>query len=211
MAIIAIVVVLINLNVNTALTVFIGAVLACIVALSLRVSWKDTEKTIISTLADCSVTFLIVIMVGMLVGIWMAGGTVPALMYYGTKLISPAILLPLTFVLCCLTSIFTGTSFGAIATMGLALVGVASTTSLPLPLVVGAIGSGSYFGDKMSPLSDTTNLAAGVSKVGLYDHVNSMCYTTIPASIVCLIMYTIFGFIYGGGSIDAERANMICT
>ena len=146
MAIIAIVVVLINLNVNTALTVFIGAVLACIVALSLRVSWKDTEKTIISTLADCSVTFLIVIMVGMLVGIWMAGGTVPALMYYGTKLISPAILLPLTFVLCCLTSIFTGTSFGAIATMGLALVGVASTTSLPLPLVVGAIGSGSYFG-----------------------------------------------------------------
>lgn len=211
MAIIAIVVVLINLNVNTALTVFIGAVLACIVALSLRVSWKDTEKTIISTLADCSVTFLIVIMVGMLVGIWMAGGTVPALMYYGTKLISPAILLPLTFVLCCLTSIFTGTSFGAIATMGLALVGVASTTSLLLPLVVGAIGSGSYFGDKMSPLSDTTNLAAGVSKVGLYDHVNSMCYTTIPASIVCLIMYTIFGFIYGGGSIDAERANMICT
>lgn len=209
--IIAVIIVLTNIGVNTALTVFIGAALACILALSLRVPWGDIEDTVMSTLKDCSITFLVVIMVGMLVGLWMANGTVPSLMYYGMKLISPVILLPLTFILCCFTSLFTGTSFGSIATMGIAMVGVASTTSLPVPLVVGAVASGAYFGDKMSPLSDCTNLAAGITKVGLYDHINSMYYSTIPAALVCAVMYTVAGFIYGGGAMDTEKANLICN
>lgn len=209
--IIAVIVLLTNIGVNTALTVFIGGVLACILALSLRVPWKDIEENIMSTLKDCSITFLVVIMVGMLIGLWMANGTVPSLMYYGMKLISPVILLPLTFLLCCFTSLFTGTSFGSIATMGIAMVGVASTTSLPVPLVVGAVASGAYFGDKMSPLSDCTNLASGIAKVELYAHINSMYYSTLPAAIVCLVMYTVAGFIYGGGAIDVEKANLICN
>lgn len=208
--IILVIIVMINIGVNTSLTVFAGAVLACVLALSLNISWQKIEETVVSTIGSCAVTFLVVIMVGMLVGIWMAGGTVPALMYYGMKLISPMILLPLAFVLCCLTSLFTGTSFGAIATMGLAMMGVASTTTLPTPLVVGAIASGAYFGDKMSPLSDTTNLAAGISKTGLYDHIGSMCYTTIPAAIVCVVLYGAAGFIYGGGAIDTARADVFC-
>ena len=208
--IILVIILMINIGVNTALTVFTGACLSCILALVLSVSWEKIEETVVSTIGSCAVTFLVVIMVGMLVAIWMAGGTVPALMYYGMKLISPMILLPLAFVLCCLTSLFTGTSFGAIATMGLAMMGVASTTTLPTPLVVGAIASGAYFGDKMSPLSDTTNLAAGISKVGLYDHINSMCYTTIPAAIVCTVLFAAAGFIYGGGSIDTARAELFC-
>lgn len=208
--IIAIIVILTNIGVNTALTVFIGAVLACILALSLSVPWATIENNIMSTLKDCSITFLVVIMVGMLVGLWMANGTVPSLMYYGMKLISPVILLPLAFILSCFTSLFTGTSFGSIATMGVAMVGVASATNLPIPLVVGAIASGAYFGDKMSPLSDCTNLASGITKVGLYDHINSMYYSTIPAAMVCIILYTIAGFMFGGGSIDTAKANLIC-
>lgn len=146
----------------------------------------------------------------MLVGIWMAGGTVPALMYYGMKLISPKILVPLAFVLSGLTAEFTGTSFGSVATMGIALVGVASTTSIPVPLVIAAVVCGAWFGDKMSPLSDTTNLASGVSRVPLYDHIGSMMYTTIPAALVALVLFTAAGLMHSGGEMDTTRANLIC-
>ena len=210
LAIIAVLVILINLNVDTTMCVFVGAILACLVCVVLRVPWKETEQTLLKVVADCIPTFLIVIMVGMLVGIWMAGGTVPSLMYYGMKLISPKILVPLSFVLCALTAEFTGTSFGSIATMGLAMVGVASTTSIPLGLVVGALVCGAWFGDKMSPLSDTTNLASGVSKVPLYDHINSMMYTTIPAAIVALILFAVAGLMYSGGTMDTAKADLIC-
>ena len=209
LAIIAVLVILINLNVDTTMCVFVGAILACLVCVVLRVPWKETEQTLLKVVADCIPTFLIVIMVGMLVGIWMAGGTVPSLMYYGMKLISPKILVPLSFVLCALTAEFTGTSFGSIATMGLAMVGVASTTSIPLGLVVGALVCGAWFGDKMSPLSDTTNLASGVSKVPLYDHINSMMYTTIPAAIVALILFAVAGLMYSGGTMDTAKADLI--
>ena len=210
LVIVAVLVVLINLGVDTTMSVFIAALIAVVIALLLNIPWADVEKTLLRVVSDCIPTFLIVIMVGMLVGIWMAGGTVPALMYYGMELISPKILVPLAFVLSGLTAEFTGTSFGSVATMGIALVGVASTTSIPVPLVIGAVVCGAWFGDKMSPLSDTTNLASGVSKVPLYDHINSMMYTTIPATLVALVLFTIAGLMYSGGEMDATRANLIC-
>lgn len=210
-AIIAVLVVLINLNVDTTMSVFVAAILAAIVAVILRISWDDVEKTLLRVVSDCIPTFLIVIMVGMLVGIWMAGGTVPSLMYYGMKLISPKILVPLAFVLCALSAEFTGTSFGSVATMGLAMVGVASTTSIPVPLVIGAVVCGAWFGDKMSPLSDTTNLASGVSRVPLYEHINSMMYTTIPAALIALGLFTIAGLVYSGGVMDSSKADLICA
>lgn len=209
LAIIGVVVLLINLNVNTTVSIFCGTVVAVIVALLSGISWNEIETEIKKVISDATPTFLIVIMVGMLVGIWMAGGTVPALMYYGMKLISPAILVPLTFILCSITSIFTGTSFGSIATMGLAMVGIAMTTDIPIPLVAAAAVCGAWLGDKMSPMSDTTNMASGVSKVPLYEHIGSMMYTTIPAAIVAIILFTIVGLYYGGGGMDAERANLI--
>ena len=209
LVIIAVLVILINLGADTTMTVFIGAIISAIIAAILNVPWSETETTLKKVVADCIPTFLIVILVGMLVGIWMAGGTVPALMYYGLKLISPKILVPLAFVLCALTSEFTGTSFGSIATMGLAMVGVATTTEIPMALVIGAVVCGAWFGDKMSPLSDTTNLASGVTKVPLYDHINSMTYTTIPAAIVALIAFTIAGLKYSAGEMDASKAQLI--
>lgn len=210
-AIIAVLVILINLNVDTTMSVFVAAIIAAVVAFILRIPWAETEKTLFRVVADCIPTFLIVIMVGMLVGIWMAGGTVPSLMYYGMKLISPKILVPLAFVLCALSAEFTGTSFGSVATMGLAMVGVASTTSIPVPLVIGAVVCGAWFGDKMSPLSDTTNLASGVSRVPLYEHINSMMYTTIPAAVVALVLFTIAGLVYSGGEMDSSKADLICA
>ena len=183
---------------------------SAVFAFILNISWGEVEKTLLRVVADCIPTFLIVIMVGMLVGIWIAGGTVPSLMYYGMKFISPKILVPLAFVLCFLTSEFTGTSFGSVATMGLALVGVATTTTIPLPLVIGALVCGAWFGDKMSPMSDTTNLASGVSRVPLYEHIGSMMYTTIPAAVVALIAFTVAGLMYSGGAMDASKANLIC-
>ncbi|HIW17692.1 MAG TPA: Na+/H+ antiporter NhaC [Candidatus Faecalicoccus intestinipullorum] len=209
--IIAVLVVLINLGVNTTVSIFIGAVVAVGIALALGISWDEIESTIKQVIADSTPTFLIVIMVGMLVGIWMAGGTVPALMYYGMKLISPSILVPLAFILSSITSIFTGTSFGSVATMGLAMVGIAMTTDLSIPLVVGAVVSGAWLGDKMSPLSDTTNMASGVSKVPLYDHIGSMMYTTLPAAAVAIVLFAIAGFASGGGSMDASQSQLIMT
>lgn len=191
LAIIAVLIIMINLGCNTTLSVFAGVIVAVITTKLLNIPWSEVEQNIIKTAAECMPTFLIVIMVGMLVGIWMAGGTVPSLMYYGMQVISPKILVPLAFVLCALTSEFTGTSFGSVATMGLAMVGIAATTSIPVPLVVGAVVSGAWLGDKMSPLSDTTNLASGVSKVPLYDHIHSMQYTTLPAAVVALILDTL--------------------
>ena len=126
LVIVAVLVVLINLGVDTTMSVFIAALIAVVIALLLNIPWADVEKTLLRVVSDCIPTFLIVIMVGMLVGIWMAGGTVPALMYYGMELISPKILVPLAFVLSGLTAEFTGTSFGRVATMGIALVGVDS-------------------------------------------------------------------------------------
>ena len=179
LVIVAVLVALINLGVDTTMSVFIAALIAVVIALLLDIPWADVERTLLRVVSDCIPTFVIVIMVGMLVGIWMAGGTVPALMYYGMKLISPKILVPLAFVLSGLTAEFTGTSFGSVATMGIALVGVASTTSIPVPLVIAAVVCGAWFGDKMSPLSDTTNLASGVSRVPLYDHIGSMMYLSL--------------------------------
>lgn len=211
LVIIAVLVVMINLGADTTMSVFAGAIVSVIIALILYVPWSEIESVMLKTVASCIPTFLIVIMVGMLVGIWMAGGTVPALMYYGIKLISPKILVPLAFVLCALTSEFTGTSFGSVATMGLAMVGVASTTNIPIPLVVAAIACGAWFGDKMSPLSDTTNLASGVTNVPLYEHINSMTYTTIPSAIVALVIFTVMGLIYSGGEMDKTQADVITS
>lgn len=210
LSIVGILVLLINMGVNTTVSLFVGAIVSTIVALCLHIPWSEIEDTIKGVIADSTPTFLIVIMVGMLVGIWMASGTVPSLMYYGMKLISPSILVPLAFVLCGMTSIFTGTSFGSVATMGLAMVGVAMTTNIPLPLVIGAIVCGAWLGDKMSPLSDTTNMASGVSKVGLYDHIGSMMYTTLPAELIALVLFTVAGLMYSGGGMDGARADLIC-
>lgn len=209
LAIIAVLVILINLDVDTTMSLFVAAIMATIVTFALHISWDETQSVLLKTVADCIPTFVIVIMVGMLVGIWIAGGTVPALMYYGMMIVSPTILVPLAFIACFLTSEFTGTSFGSIATMGVAFVGIGATTNIPMPLIIGAIVCGAWFGDRMSPMSDTTNLASGVSRVPLYTHINSMLYTAVPAAVIAFVLYFIAGLVMGGGTADPTTQKMI--
>ena len=202
---------LLHLGADAAMAVFAAAAVSTAAAMALGVPWGEIEETILRVVADCIPTLLIVILVGMLVGIWMAVGTVPALLYYGVRLIAPGTLVPLAFLLCLLCAEFTGTSFGSVAAMGLTMAGVAATTSVPPALVAGAVVSGAWFGDKMSPLSDTTNLASAVSRVPLYDHIGSMAYTSLPAAALSLVLFTLAGLGWSGGELDTGQAQTICA
>lgn len=151
----------------------------------------------------------IFILIGVLIGAWISAGTVPALMYYGLKLISPAIFLPMAFILCSLTSLCTGTSWGTAGTMGIAMMGMGMGLGMPAPWVAGAVVSGAVFGDKMSPISDTTVLASVTSGANLYDHIKSMLYTTIPAFVIALVIYAVLGSQHASGSVDSAEVSTI--
>jgi len=137
---------------------------------------------------------LILMVVGMLIGTWIAGGIVPILIYHGLKLLHPSFFLVATCVICCVVSISTGSSWTTAGTVGIALVGVGQGLGVPLPMVAGAIVSGAYFGDKLSPLSDTTNLAPAVAGSELFEHVRYMLYTTIPSLLIALVIYGVLGW-----------------
>ena len=183
----------------------IGGCIAICASILFHVKWEDIYQNIVRVVGSSAGTLLILLSVGMMVGVWIIGGTVPSLLYYGLKLCSPTIIVPLTFVLCAITSLFTGSSFGSIATMGLALFGVGTSMGLSSALMAGAVCSGAFFGDKMSPLSDTTNVAADMSGTNLYSHIGSMLYTTIPASVFCLILYSVLGARAAAASADLSN------
>ena len=150
----------------------------------------------------------IFVFVGMIIGTWMLSGTIPMLIYYGLKLLNPQLFLISAFVITVIVSVCTGTSFGSVGTVGLALIGVAQGLGVNLPAAAGAIISGAYFGDKMSPLSDTTNLAPVAAGTTLFEHIRHMFYTTVPAALVCLVVYFIAGRTgMVVSSVDASAAN----
>jgi len=183
-------------------SLFLGMIVAGAIALYLGNTWADIQKEMIKVVSDSLIAIIILLIIGSLIGVWMIGGTVPSLIYYGLMFCTPDIMLPLTFLLCAVASLATGTSFGTMSTMGLALVGVGTGLGMPPHVVAGAAVSGAYFGDKMSPVSDTTLMAAAMTKVPLYEHIFSMFYTTIPATIVCIAIYYFIGLRYAGGIID---------
>lgn len=186
------------------MTLFLGTVLYLVIALAFRVPWKQIEQSIYDTFRNAIPVLIILLCVGIMVGAWMIGGMIPTMMYYGLRFCTPTTILPVAFVLCAVMSTCTGTSFGSMATMGIAMSGTAVGLGIPLHIVVGAIVSGAFFGDKLSPLSDSTNLAAAQSGVETYSHVGSMLYTTIPATVVCLILYTVLGLQYSGHALQTQ-------
>lgn len=198
-----------KLGVGAPMSLVMGTVVAVISAMWYRVPWDDIQNRFMKVISDSLIPILILMCVGMMIGAWLIGGTIPSLMYYGLELCNPHWLLPITFLLCVVTSVFTGTSFGSIATMGLALVGVGTAMGLPVYVVAGAAVSGAYFGDKMSPMSDSSNIAAAMTKVSLYDHIGSMMHTTVPASIIVLIMYFVLGQYYGGMVADMSNVDLM--
>lgn len=209
--IIGIIISAILLGASTQMSLFIASVMAISIALLLGNEWKDIQEKIINFISEVMVALLVVTIIGIIVGVWIIGGTVPALLYYGLNFINPSFVLALTFLLCMMTSIFIGTSFGSIATMGIATMGIGLSVGIPAPMLAGAIASGAFFGDKMSPMSGTTNVTAGIGKVQLYEHIVSMMYTTMPATVVTLIVYIILGLNYTASSANTENVNLILT
>lgn len=165
-----------------------------------RVPWKAFELQINKTLGGVAVTILILLAVGMLSGSWMVSGIVPTLIYYGVQLLSPQFFLVCACLICALVSLLSGSSWTTIATIGVALLGISHALGINEAIAAGAIISGAYFGDKMSPLSDTTILASSSTGVDLFTHIRYMMFTTMPAFAVTLIIFAVIGFGEGSDS-----------
>ena len=189
----------------------LGVSVASIVALRCGFKWQSIQNGMVRGITSALPATIILIIVGIMIGVWILGGVVPTLIYYGLTLLSPSIFLPATLIICALTALATGTSWGTTGTIGVALMGVGVGLGFPLPLVAGAVLSGAYFGDKMSPLSDTTNMAPALAGTDLYTHIKHMTYTSGVAFGLTLIIEIILGFQYGGGEGNLERIDTILS
>ncbi|MDP2318197.1 MAG: Na+/H+ antiporter NhaC [Acidobacteriota bacterium] len=156
-------------------------------------AWRDIEKGIVHGISLALGAVLILLTVGALIGSWILSGTVPTMIYYGLMLLSPSIFLPSACLLCCFVSLATGSSWTTAGTVGVALIGIALAQGINPGLAAGAVISGAYFGDKMSPLSDTTNLAPAVAGTELFTHIRHMVWTTTPSLVLTVILYVVMG------------------
>jgi len=189
----------------------LGVIVASIVALRCGFHWDVIQHGMVAGIANALPAMIILLIVGVLIGIWILAGVVPTLIYYGLMLLSPAVFLPAALLICAITSTATGTSWGTTGTIGVALMGVGAGLGLPLPIVAGAVLSGAYFGDKMSPLSDTTNLAPAMVGTDLYTHIKHMSYTTGVSFALTLVIEIVIGMQYGGGDGNLERIDTIMS
>ena len=207
-----IVVILISLNTELELVpaLLFGIIVAGAGAMYLGYSWEELEKGIIHSIGISMGAVLILMIIGTVIGTWILGGTIPTLISYGLNILTPRAFLPAGFVLCALVSIFIGSSFGTIATMGIVLMGVGEGLGFPPEMIAGAVVAGAMFGDKVSPMSDSTNLTAAVSETPLFSHVRSMLYVSGPAVLISLVLYWILsGRIAASGNVDLEVISKI--
>ena len=193
-------------GVDVHVPMFIGVVAAAIMALYLGFKWDFIEKAMMDGIYNALQAVIILMIVGVLVGVWIAGGIVPAMIYYGLKLLSPSIFLIAALLICSITALATGTSWGCMATMGLALMGIAAGLGIPAPMAAGAIISGAYFGDKMSPLSDTTNLAPAMAGTDVMTHVKFMLLPTAVTYAICIAAFGVLGISYANSGNVADMS-----
>ena len=172
----------------------IGASVAVFIGFINKISFQLIIKKIGKNLYSVTGAILILLFVGALTGTWLISGIIPAMIYYGLLIINPSIFLPACVILCAVVSLATGSSWSTSATIGVALIGIGKALGLPAGIVAGAAISGAYFGDKLSPLSDTTNLAPAVSGAKLFQHIKYMTYTTVPSILITIIILLIIGF-----------------
>jgi len=209
----SLVILVILISINTALVLetamVLGAITAALFATYLGYKWEDIQEGMIDGINNSLGVLMILIMIGMVVGSWILGGTIQTMVYYGLKLLSPGIFLPSAFLLCTITSLLIGSSFGTIATMGIVMMGVAEGLGVPAVITAGAVVSGSIFGDKLSPMSDSTNFAAAMSDTGLFDHIGSMMYVSIPTALTSLALYTFIGRSFLAGQSNLEQVNTL--
>ena len=189
---------------------FLGVIIASIVTMTLGYKWSDIEGMMIDGIAKAMQSVLILAIVGMMIGAWLLSGTIPTMIYYGLKLLSPKIFLVATVLICSITSLATGTSWGTMGTMGLALIGIGSGLGMPIGPTAGAVISGAYFGDKLSPLSDTTNLAPAMAGTDVFTHVKYMLKSTLLAYAIAMVFFGVYGFVHvSGGTVDSSQAEII--
>lgn len=194
------------LKIDIVVVVFITLVFGWLLSFLVGYRWEDIVKWMSGSIGNVAEGLMFFLLIGMLIGSWISAGTVPAIIYYGLEIIKPEIVLPAGFVVCCMTSFIMGTSWGTIATVGLAVFSmcVGMDTGIPEPLIAGMIVSGAWFGDKMSPISDTAVIATTSTGTNLYEHIKGMSYTTIPTFFITLIIYWKMGNGYASGVANAE-------
>lgn len=176
------------------IALLLAASVAGIISFRLGYSWDEIETSIVKSISSAMGAMLILLVIGSLSGTWLLSGIVPAMIYYGLKILNPTIFLLAACVVCCIVSLATGSSWSTVATVGIALLGIGKALDIHEGVIAGAIISGAYFGDKMSPLSDTTNLAPAMAGTDLFTHVKYMVYTTVPTLLITLIIFFIWGF-----------------
>ncbi|WHT38610.1 Na+/H+ antiporter NhaC [Myroides sp. mNGS23_01] len=191
----------------------LGGAIAILVGMYNRVSYDKILQQIVNNVRDTSNAIFILLLVGALSGTWLLSGIIPSMIYYGLEILHPSIYLPACVIITSIISIATGSSWTTSATVGIALVGIGNALGMPLGVIGGAVVSGAYFGDKLSPLSDTTNLAPVMAGTDLFTHIRYMLYTTVPTYTVTLILFIILGFIYSSeGQVNtAETLDAIST
>jgi NhaC family Na+:H+ antiporter len=188
----------------------LASVVACVQLKYLGFSWDEISKSIVKKIATAMPTLLILLAIGLIIGSWIACGTIPMLVYYGISMIHPDFIYVISFLVPVIFSTVTGTSWGSIATIGVVLMGVAISVGANVPITAAAVIGGSFFGDKLSPLSDTTNVAAMATDVPVLEHIKSMLYTTLPAALIAVVFYSIMSFVYPVSSVSAN-SELIAT
>ena len=191
-------------------SLILAGAFAAIIAMLNGWKWNYMEQGILAAINRTMQAILILAVVGLMLGSWMAGGVVPSMMFYGIKVIAPSIFLFTACLLCSIVSLATGSSWSTAGSMGVALIGVGTALGFPAYMTAGAVVSGAYFGDKMSPLSDTTNLAPAVAGATLFDHIKHMIWTTGPSLVIALVVYLVLGFTNSsGGAADLSTIDEI--
>lgn len=197
------------------IALLISGMVAAGLGLRNGLAWIDLEKAVVESVGRAVVAILILLAVGALIGVWMAAGIIPTIIYYGSQVLDPSFFYVATLIICALVSVAIGSSWTTAGTIGVALIGIASAMGLSVEMTAGAIISGAYFGDKLSPLSDTTNLASGLSGTDLFSHIAFLLWTTVPSFVIAILFFAVMTMMMGDvmppSQIDALRENINTT
>ncbi|MTW87169.1 Na+/H+ antiporter NhaC [Virgibacillus dakarensis] len=189
--------------------ILLGAITAGFIAWLSGYSWSDLESFIYQGISKVLPAVIILFMVGLIISSWIGGGIVTTMIYYGLEIITPSFFLGAMLIICAIVTVMIGSSWSTIGTIGVAGMGIGISMGLPPAMIVGAIVSGAFFGDKMSPLSDTTILASGIAGSKLSEHIKHMLYTTVPAFIIAFIVYIVMGMKFAGNQIDTHNIDAV--
>ena len=189
----------------------ISAMFGVLIAKKFGIKWESLQKGIVESISSSMNAILILLIIGSLAGTWLISGIIPAMIYYGVQILDPNIFLFATCIICAIVASAIGSSWTTVATIGIALISIGKVLGIPIELTAGAIISGGYFGDKISPLSDTTNLASAMGGVNLITHIKYMLYTTLPSITISLILFLIIGFQFSGEIEKTEINNILSS